>query len=82
MQDLIRLDGNEKKKHYTYKGLVGALKIKLKTFYHFSRLYLHFPFSWSGKLQGKLRLHEPWSKSSVRLIESQIKGVKKGTDKL
>ena len=60
-----------------------ALKIKLKTFYHFSRLDLHFPgFFLVWKIAGQIKDDEPWSKSNVRLIESQIKGVKKGTDKL
>ena len=37
----IRFNHNEK--NFNYKALVIALKKKIRTFYHFSRLYLHFP---------------------------------------
>ena len=46
-QDWIGFDQNEYLKD-TSKALVVALKKKIKTFYHFSRLYLHFPDFFPG----------------------------------
>ena len=40
-RDWIRFDQNEK--NSTYKALAVSFKKKIKTFYHISRLYPHFP---------------------------------------
>ena len=44
LQDEVQTYGWPKWKNFTYKALFVALKKKkLKTFYHFPTLYLHFP---------------------------------------